>query len=417
MKIFGKILVCMMLVASFVLPSSAFWWWGKDKTETIEDFSRQVVGEPLPFSVEDFQGKLGLVRLEIVELPELEFGSIYIGNEPLKVSEIIEITAISGMKYVPTSAIGETSFVLLPYFEDGTVGEEITVKLYQLEVPNGAPFAKDMNLYTYENVEMTDYFDVFDSEGDILTFQITAPSARGGVTLAEDGSSRFIYTPYENKTGNDSFRYTVTDAVGNVSNEGTVNIRINKPSTTVTYLDMEGHEAHKSAIRLAEEGIFVGESIGSAHLFAPDTPVTRDEFLSLTMAITGLEPLPEVESTGFYDDESIPTWAKGYVSAALLAGVIQGSWDEQGRSVFQAGQVITQGEANVILDQLLVIHEVEMSENDHFSAQATANLLEAGVSFSGSLPVSTGLTRGEVAQLLDEALEVVSAQNKRLFFW
>ena len=40
----------------------------------------------------------------------------------------------------------------------------------------------------------------------------------------------------------------------------------------------------------------------------------------MAMAATGLEPLEDVTLTGFYDDEAIPTWAKGYVSSALKAG-------------------------------------------------------------------------------------------------
>lgn len=46
----------------------------------------------------------------------------------------------------------------------------------------------------------------------------------------------------------------------------------------------------------------------------------------MAMAATGLEPLEDVTLTGFYDDEAIPTWAKGYVSSALKAGAIQGVW-------------------------------------------------------------------------------------------
>ena len=45
---------------------------------------------------------------------------------------------------------------------------------------------------------------------------------------------------------------------------------------------------------------------------------------SLAMAAAGLEPMEDVTVTGFSDDAAIPTWAKGCVSSALSAGVIQG---------------------------------------------------------------------------------------------
>ena len=52
--------------------------------------------------------------------------------------------------------------------------------------------------------------------------------------MPEDGSSEFVYTPYENKTGKDSFTYVAVDAVGNSSDPATVKIKIEKPNTKVT---------------------------------------------------------------------------------------------------------------------------------------------------------------------------------------
>ena len=66
------------------------------------------------------------------------------------------------------------------------------------------------------------------------------------MTLAEDGSAKFVYTPYENKTGKDSFTYVAIDSAGNTSSEAKVTIQINKPDTKVTYADMEGDPAHKA---------------------------------------------------------------------------------------------------------------------------------------------------------------------------
>ena len=57
--------------------------------------------------------------------------------------------------------------------------------------------------------------------------------------MPEDGSSEFVYTPYENKTGKDSFTYVAVDAVGNSSDPATVKIKIEKPNTKVTYADMD----------------------------------------------------------------------------------------------------------------------------------------------------------------------------------
>lgn len=58
---------------------------------------------------------------------------------------------------------------------------------------------------------------------------------------------------------------------------------IEKPDTKVTYADLEGSAAHKAAIRLAEEGILVGESHGGRYFFQPEQTVSRAEFLALAM--------------------------------------------------------------------------------------------------------------------------------------
>ena len=97
-----------------------------------------------------------------------------------------------------------------------------------------------MDLSTYKNVAITGYFDAADPEGDPLTFQISDSPARGGVTLAEDGSGRVVYTPYENKTGRDSFTYVALDQAGNTSAPATVTLRIEKAGTKVRYADMTG---------------------------------------------------------------------------------------------------------------------------------------------------------------------------------
>ena len=105
--------------------------------------------------------------------------------------------------------------------------------------------------------------------------------------------------------------------------------------------------------RCAEEGIFVGEYVNGQYFFSPDTPVSRSQFLAMAMSVAGLEPLEQVNVTGFADDISIPTWTKGYVSSALKAGVIHGTRDEQGQIVFCPDTPVTRAEATVMLNNLL----------------------------------------------------------------
>ena len=425
----GALLLSLAVLSTLSLPVSAFFWNKKDSSPTIPDFSKNtLVGDTVSFSDQDFSLQDGdgvkLTSITLTALPDTGAGTLTLGGQPLSVDSVVESSALAGLRFQSLSqpTVTTTSFAFLPTFDDGTQAQQpTTVTLYLLTAANEPPIARNMDLTTYKNVAITGYFDAVDSEGDTLTFQLMDTPARGSVTLAEDGSAKFVYTPYENKTGKDSFTYVAIDSAGNTSSEAKVTIQINKPDTKVTYADMEGDPAHKASIRLAEEGIFVGSYLDGEYFFEPDQPVTRAEFLSMAMATVGLSPLEDVTVTGFSDDAAIPTWAKGTVSAAVKAGVIQGSKDESGAPVFEASENITQGEATVMLDQLLNLSDVPLEvfsaqgTQSHWAGQAAANLAASGVirvEETNSAALSTGLDRAQAAMLLDGALDVLSQREE-----
>ena len=291
---------------------------------------------------------------------------------------------------------------------------------------NQPPIARNMELTTYKNVAITGYFDALDADGDVLTFQLVSTPARGSVELAEDGSSRFVYTPYDNKTGKDSFQYVAVDPAGNTSAQAKVSIRIEKSDTKVNYSDMTGDPAHKASIRLAEKDVFVGDCRSGQYFFQPDQSVSRAEFLALAMEVSGLEPMEGVTLTGFADDGDIPSWCKGYVSSALKAGVIQGSRGEQGQCIFLPWRPVTMGEATVMLNNLLEITDVPVEtfspgQEGHWASQSAANLASAGVLRTEDATLqamSTTLTRSSAALLLDGALDVLANRHgDGLFFF
>lgn len=425
----GALLLSLVLLSTLSLPVSAFFWNKKASSPTIPDFSKNaLVGDTVTFSDQDFSVQNGdgikLTSITITALPDTGAGTLTLGGQPLAADSVVEASALAGLRFQSLSqpSVTTTTFSFLPTFDDGTQAQQpTTVTLYLLTAANEPPIARNMDLSTYKNVAITGYFDAVDSEGDTLTFQLMDTPARGAVTLAEDGSAKFVYTPYENKTGKDSFTYVAIDSAGNTSSEAKVTIQINKPDTKVTYADMEGDPAHKASIRLAEEGIFVGSYLNGEYFFDPDRPVTRAEFLTMAMATVGMAPLEDVTTTGFTDDAAIPTWAKGAVSAAVMAGVIQGSRDDSGAPVFDASENITQGEATVMLDQLLNLSDVPLEvfstqgSDAHWAGQAAANLAASGVirvEETNSAALSTGLDRAQAAMLLDGALDVLSQREE-----
>lgn len=274
------------------------------------------------------------------------------------------------------------------------------------------PIAENLSVTTYKNVAVEGTFAAVDPDGEAVTFRITKNPARGSVTQEAEGSAAFTYTPYEDKTGKDSFTYVAEDASGNVSQPAVVSIKISRADTKVTYSDMSGHPAHKAAIALAEEDIFVGEQLGETWFFRPEAQVTREEFLAMAMDLVGMETLPEAQLTGFSDDDSISVWAKPYVASALRSGMIQGSGlGEEGAS-FAPARAITQTEAAVLLNRLLKVADVADTGKltgeaaPVWAYQSVVNLEAVGV-LEGSADLTGNLNRGQAAQLLLAAMEVL----------
>ena len=432
---FRRVLVPVMalvMISGLTLPASAFFWNKKTSQPAVNDFSKNgMIGSVISFTPEEFgvteESSDPLVQITLDTLPDAGAGLLCMGSEPLQAGCAIDVSALNGLRFqsAQAPALTTTSFCFTPTFASGQQGGQVTVTLYLLAEENQPPVARNMELTTYKNVAITGYFDAVDGEGDTLTFQLTSTPARGAVTLAEDGSSQFVYTPYENKTGSDRFTYVAIDSAGNTSPEATVELRIDKPDTKVTYADMDGNPAQKAAIRLAEEGVYVGRYVDGNYFFDPDQPVTRAQFLTMAMSVTGLEQLEGVTLTGFSDDTAIPAWAKGSVSAALKAGAISGTRDETGAPIFGAEQNITRGEASVMLNNLLDITDVPLAvfssgTEGHWAAQAAANLSASGVvspQSMGTAQLSDQLTLAQAAEMLDGALDMMDSRESGWFIF
>ena len=156
--------------------------------------------------------------------------------------------------------------------------------LYACAAPSQEnPIAENLELRTYRGVSIGGQLKATDPDGDMLKYEVTTEPIKGEVALKDDGS--FVYTPAEGKRGHDYFGYKAVDSKGNKSSEATVVIKIEKQKSKIAYSDMGGSGAYLAAVRLAEEGVFVGEQLGGQYVFCPERAVTRGEFL--TMCISG----------------------------------------------------------------------------------------------------------------------------------
>lgn len=425
------------LVLALSLPASASILSSSESAPAaVSAFSKNTTStDVIRFSREDFKltgtEDVSLDSVILTSLPSAEAGVLMMGDQPLAAGDVIAMSAVEGMRFCPliSPTVASTSFSFTPVFSSGSAGDAVTVNLYLLTSENGAPVAKNLEFTTYKNVAYTGQFSAVDPEGDLLTFQLVDKPARGALTMPEEGGVEFIYTPYENKTGKDSFTYVAIDAVGNTSEKATVELKIEKASTKVTYADMAESSAYNAAIRLAEEGVYIGASMDGAYYFQPDLPVTRSEFLTLAMATMDLDALEGITTTGFFDDDAIATWAKPYVSSALKSGAIQGSVAENGQVVFRGENTITEAEAAVLLDRLLSVSDVSSESwtgNDMlaptWASQAAMNMESVGIlqpGADGTLTLNDQLTRADAAQMLAAALDVLETREntETWFHW
>ena len=415
----------LLLALMLAVPASALFFSDDTAREpAVESFAKNSVASAvITFSPADLavdsDNDLTVSSIVINSLPDFGAGTLTMGGEALMTGDVVSSGALSGMQFTPLSSpsVSDTYFTFTPVFSDGVTGDAVTVSLHLLSKANSAPIAENLELSTYKNVPFSGRFKSTDPDGDSVTYQLVDQPARGSITLNDDGSGTFWYTPYENKTGKDTFTYVAVDRVGNTSAEATVKITIRKPDTKVTYADMDGNSSYCSAIRLAEEKVFIGECMDGQYYFQPALSVTRDQFVAMLLSAAGEETLDNISVTGFADDSSIPSWAKSYIASALRSGLVEGCYASDGQMVFNTGAAVTRAEAVVLIDRLLDVTDTAASAETFASgaapawcAQSVANLENLGV-ISTSASLSSPLTRAEAADLLCSMMDVLDARK------
>ena len=89
-----------------------------------------------------------------------------------------------------------------------------------------APIAEDLEMRTFRNVSVGGRLRAFDPDDGVVSYTITTEPVKGSIEVEENGC--FVYTPKENKRGRDYFGYKAVDSEGNLSQEATVIIRIER---------------------------------------------------------------------------------------------------------------------------------------------------------------------------------------------
>lgn len=287
----------------------------------------------------------------------------------------------------------------------GATAALLCLALLLVGVQAAAPVGDNLEIRTYRNTAVSGQLTA-QPQDETLQFSLTTPPIKGKVAVEEDGS--FVYTPGKNKRGKDYFGYRVTDSQGNQSEEATVIIRIEKQKSAIHYADMDGNGAAYAAVRLAEAGLFTGCSAGGQYVFAPESTVSRGEFLAMCMELSPHEILSGVSRTGFCDDADIPDWEKPYVSTALLYDVVTGYTQDEG-AAFSAADPITEAEAVVMLHRALALdcaadYRFDADIVPTWAAQATGDLETLDVIARPTAPMCESLTRADCAKMFLAAM-------------
>jgi hypothetical protein len=381
-----------------------------------------VSNDEIVFSPNDFRTEYTLKGIIIATLPDSDCGTLKFGSRDLMVGEAVTTAAIEAMRFVPaTTKASGTHFNILPVFEEDVPYESVTVAINLLGKENRPPTADSFEIATSRNVAITAMFMGSDPDNDPLIYKIVSKPKRGEVEVMGDGT--FKYTPFEKKTGKDSMTYTATDAYGNVSNEAKITIRIEKLSTKINYSDMNGNPAHYAALKLAENGIFVGKRVGEKHYFNPSATMTRGEFMAMLMTALGMSPTDPVTRTGFADDADIPGWLKPYATLALKNDIVKGIDTPDGRKALMPDREMTRAEAAVLINNAGNIANAGVmpvfSDSDTvpiWATQAVSNLDAAGIMGAnpdGSIRLDEMITREQAAILIFNAVKYNEANNKR----
>lgn len=110
-----------------------------------------------------------------------------------------------------------------------------------------------------------------------------------------------------------------------------------------TFTDTNTHWAKNEIAAVFSKGYVKGDVNGA---FAPNEGITREQLVTIVCRAKGITPITK---TSFVDDNSISSWAKGYVYAAQEMGIIGGYAD----GTFGPDKGITRAEMSKIVEKIL----------------------------------------------------------------
>lgn len=376
-----------------------------------------LVAKDITFTAADFEKTMGVTYLDsitVLTLPDKACGTLYLATTPVMAGQVISRESIASLRFTPAGKEeSDCSFVF------GTVSSSqplaVTCHLHLINSLNFAPAtpdASEQTVATLCNVPVYGRLVAADPENDLLHYRITAYPSGGTLRMTDRKAGTYCYTPVEGYVGEDSFRYVAVDCYGNESDEQTMTLSVEESTAAVTYCDMEGSEALLPAMRLAEKGVMIGETIGASAYFHPEKEVSKAEFLAMTLCAADIDVSESDDMTTFADDSDIPAHLRKYVAYAAEKKYIEGE-EAEGVSYFYPDRSVTYAEAAVMLQNILGLkasdQQTVFSESDDLPIWAESAIwavAEAGLFPESGFAADSPVTRAGAACMLAEVLEM-----------
>lgn len=380
-----------------------------------------IKGNALYFSADKIACAMNLESVSsitITKLPEVTCGALYIGSNGVSLGQKINANEIGLMTYEEVEGRKGSGADL--EFRVNDSGYTMTCKIYMLDDVNYSPtlslasFAS-LNTKTYKGIDLHGVLSAYDPEGDTLKYEIVSYPENGKIVIENEALGTYVYSPYENFTGEDCFEYVVCDVYGNYSASAKVSISVSAQSTPMVYSDLLNDELYCHAISVTESGLMNGIQIGDYYYFEADRAVSRAEFIITAMNACGIKNVPDADTTVFYDDSEISPEMKGYIALAHSKGYISGI-QEQGKLYFKPDEEIKLSEAAVIISNMIGYASPKVTpvfadadSIPSWSGKAIQSLHTLGILETPEMISGAGntVTRGDMARLLDKTMFVI----------
>ena len=296
-------------------------------------------------ALEEFAQLEGLQGVFVTGIPDADEAKVLLGAREIRRGDVLTADELRYLSLQPAGEWeGEAEICFLPVC-GGVLGDETVLTMHVQR--EKAPAAPDQTLEIWRGIPGSGTLRAT-GEGR-LSFRLLDAPAKGTVELDADGA--FTYTPKGQLVGEDSFSFTVIDEAGRESEPARVLVTIRKPTDSRSFADLD-RDRQFTALWLRQTGVYEGGEEDGRLCFYPERSVSRIEFLSELMELTGITPELGLSPAAFADESDTPAEQRPYLAAALRRGLVRGYDSEEG-PIFLPNQPIKSSEAARMVARVL----------------------------------------------------------------